>query len=297
MEARRFEQAEEAFRKALDLRPHRNVAANSLNLGKACLAQKLYGAAVEALDQASAAGREEGEANIRKDALLLLGVAHLRRGRPAQAEQVLAEITDRAGWPGGRLPFDPKEIYRQAGALFLREGHPQQAKRCLTLSLRMAGSGREEAAKVMDICRRAGQEQMGRELTAAATAKGRPRLEELVAEAIGLVGRQEYAGAEDLYRRALDLEPDSGRVHFNLGKLYFRMERPRDGFNHLGLAVRWGLAARDWDLVLELAKVYQSLFRPAESRRLLEEILARLPDHRQAAQMLAALNREQRGAL
>lgn len=291
MQDKRFQQAEEAFVRALELRPTRNQAANNFNLGKARLAQGHHKEAAEAFRRAAEASLAEGDGQIRKDALLLWGTTHLREGRPDLAEQVWASMADPAGWPKGRPPVDLGELYRQTGALFLREGHRDSAGRSFMLSLRLGGGGEEGLRAVQDLCRKAGREELAQRAGQAIGRHEPGRLERLVAEAIALVGRSRYEQAEALYKQALEMAPDAGRVHYNLGKLYLRMERPKQAASQLDLAGRWGLAAGDRDLVMELIKVHRKLGRIAEARWLALELSERRPQDQQVAEVLAQLGR------
>ncbi len=297
MQAGRYAEAEESFIKALDLRPHRHVGSNRFNLGKARLAQGRWAEAVVDLRAAARAAAAEGDTPTATAAVFSMVEAHLERGYLDLAEEVLAEAVDPAAWPGETPPLAPAEIMARAGRLFLDRGHLGSARRSFIHSLNLAGADADALQAVQRWCEAAGHPEVGQAVAAAVTARRPSALEEIVSRAIALVRQQSYPEAETLYRQALDLAPDSGRVHFNLSKLYLRLNQSQAAGRHLGLATRWGLADADWDLVLETAKVFEGLGQAARARRVLQQVLERQPENREASRRLAQLNRRQAARL
>lgn len=297
MQDGQYAEAEEAFIKALDLRPHRHVGANRFNLGKARLAQGRWREAAVDLRAAAQSAAAEDDAPTAVEAVFSLAEAHLAAGRTDLAEEVLAEAIDPAAWPGRSLPLPAHEVMRRAGRLFLEAGHLGPARRSFILGLNAEGASSEAVRAVERWCAEKGHPEVGRDVAAAVSGRRASALEEMVSRAIAMVRDKNYGQAETLYHRALDLAPDSGRVHFNLAKLYLRLKQDERAARHLGLAARWGLNDSDWDLVQEAAKVHEGLGQAAQARLLLERVLDRQPDHAGAARLLSEFNRRQAARL
>ncbi|MFZ5586455.1 MAG: response regulator [Thermodesulfobacteriota bacterium] len=116
-----------------------------------------------------------------------------------------------------------------------------------------------------------------------------PAAEELCRQGLALVaaGRLEEAAAA--YGRGLELAPGSGRLWFNLAKLHLRQGRAERGRAELAAAVRLGLARRDWDLLVEAARLLDGLGRRSQAVVLLEKVLRLAPGQAEAAGLLREL--------
>ena len=98
---------------------------------------------------------------------------------------------------------------------------------------------------------------------------------------VQLVAARRYAEAEDTYQRGLDLDPSSGRLRYNLGKLQYRLGRQDEALRTLAQAARLGMQQGDWDLVGETARIFANLGLADEARTLLDQCLALQPGNPQ----------------
>ncbi len=178
----------DAFERAVALRPDSGVirsygADALLRAGRQDEARRQYEIALE------------GDANCRK-ALLGLGELALRRGSLDEAHGHLHRAA--------ALEFYDREVHAKLARLYRRLGDDAQAE--------------HEALLVKAYPKRGPlsdpiHAQMTRE---AVSSKARTN------QGLTLVARKQYADAEDEFRRALAVRPDSVRNHLNLGGVFLR---------------------------------------------------------------------------
>ena len=130
-----YAEAEDAFAKALALKPLRNPLENNLALGRSRMARGFYLRAVAPLENAVQAAGTKAD---RVDAYLLLGGANAHAGRIRQAERAFACLEDPALWDG-EPPFEPGHLRREVGGVYLRAGQMDKARDYLVASLCQGG--------------------------------------------------------------------------------------------------------------------------------------------------------------
>lgn len=118
-------------------------------------------------------------------------------------------------------PLNPERLYR-LGKLCLKQGDPQEAKKYLKeswhIGLHVPDNQRSEAAEAFLA---AGLEQAAEELFLQAIDAS-PRDAHLYNRlGVSLRRQQKHQQALESYQKALKLDPDNEKVHFNLGVLYF----------------------------------------------------------------------------
>ena len=285
-----YPQAERAFAKALELKPRQNRLGNHLYLGRSILAQGRYQEAAEVFRKAARIGREEGKTAQRLECLLLTAKAHALDREVERAETVLAQIADPSSWDGGIPPLSPSHLHRSAGALYLEAGLKDPAFRHLTTSLRLDLNDQDNLQEIRHICREHGVPQMAEEALRAAEASREAQVEAHSRRGLLLVSEGRYQEALEEYRRGLELSPHSARLHFNLARLFERMERREQALASMGTAVRLGLERRDWELVAEVIRFFQAYGRTGEARKLLRQALQAGPDHPQLRAAARELN-------
>jgi tetratricopeptide (TPR) repeat protein len=284
-----FAGAEAALAKALALKPRHHASDNNLILARSRLAQGRLEDALPALKEAARAGQAEDNLQNRLDALLLLGASYLRGGHVEEAEKVWAELEEPKFWPEGQPPFDPASWQRELGGIYLATGHEQQAMERFRESLALAPEDPANQEAMAQLCLSLGRPEV-MEQTLAQRAQGRRELVEVHSRrGLELVSAGRYAEAEAEYHKGLALDPDSGRLRFNLGKLQYRLGRQEEALSTLVQAARLGLQQSDWDLVGETARLFASLGRLSEAKALLNQCLALQPGNRHLAQVLEAL--------
>ncbi len=284
-----FAGAEAALAKALAMKPRHHASDNNLLLARSRLAQGRLMEALPALKEAAKAGQAEDNLQNRLDAMLLLGAAHLRAGQEEQAEKVWAELEDPRFWPEGQPPFSPASWQRELGGVYLATGHEEQAVERFLVSLALDPEDQANRQALGELCLDLGRpEVLQRALTAQAQER-RDLVEVHSRRGLELVAAGRYAEAEAEYQKGLALDPDSGRLRFNLGKLQYRLGRQEEALRTLVLAARLGLQQADWDLVAETARLFASLGRQGEARALVSQCLALDPGNRHLAQVLENL--------
>jgi tetratricopeptide (TPR) repeat protein len=281
--------AEAALAKALAMKPRHHASDNNLLLARSRLAQGRWEEALPALKEAAKAGQAEDNLQNRLDAMLLLGATHLRAGQAEQAEKVWAELEDPKFWPEGQTPFSPAQWQRELGGIYLATGHEAQAVDRFLTSLDLAPGDQANQEAVAELCQSLGRPEVMERTLAAQDQERRDMVEIHSRRGLGLVAAGRYDEAEDEYQEGLALDPDSGRLRFNLGKLQYRLGRQEEALRTLVLAARLGLQQRDWDLVGETARLFASLGRTGEAKALIGQCLALDPGNRYLAQVLEAL--------
>ena len=158
-----FTEAESAFQKAMALKPLRRRVANNLALGKTRLAQNRIEEAVQDFQRAYDPEALGGNSRDRLDAMLLAGQAYLRKGRDVSADHELNRIHLAQSWPGHELPFEPKQLHRESGGVYLCEGRETQARIQFMQSVLNDGRDPSNLMAIKEICRGLGRDDMAEE--------------------------------------------------------------------------------------------------------------------------------------
>lgn len=281
--------AEAALAKSLALKPRHHPSDKNLLLARSRLAQGRIAEALPAIQEAAKASQAEDNLQNRLDAMLLLGAAHLRSGRVEQAQKVWDELEDPRFWPEGAPPFSAADWQRELGGIYLATGHQEAALERFRQSLALAPGDQANQEAIAQLCQDQGRPELMEHTLAQQAGERRSQVEIHSRRGLELVAVGRYAQAEAEYQKGLALDPDSGRLRYNLGKLQYRLGRHEEALRTLVLAARLGLQQGDWDLVGETARLFASLGRPGEARALINQCLALQPGNRQLAAVLDAL--------
>jgi tetratricopeptide (TPR) repeat protein len=284
-----FSRAEDAFLKALDLKPRLHPVANRLHLGRARMAQGLWEEAAEALAEAAELGREESDAGGQLEALTLLATSWAQERETAKAEEALEHVMDPARWPDGRQPWSQRRFHREAGAVYMAAGREEPALRHLTAAIQLDPADEEHLARMQALC-----EEMGLPGLAGRAQERARREQEQAAEAcakrgLKLVSQGKLAEALAEYHRGLAMDPRSGRLHFNLGKLLQRLQDPQGALAAMISAARLGRERRDWELNVEVARFLAGRGHLRQAKSLLLEVLGHSPEMDRARQLLEGM--------
>jgi tetratricopeptide (TPR) repeat protein len=114
----------------------------------------------------------------------------------------------------------------------------------------------------------------------------------LLRDAGALSSSGKFGLAKSLYRRALEMAPDNGRIHFRLGCLYGHLGDHAAAFSHLQQAAR--LLPHSVDPPMATGDLHASLDRWDEAAVSFEEILRIDPRNKQARLKLIESRRHQR---
>ncbi|MGD9123974.1 MAG: tetratricopeptide repeat protein [Desulfarculaceae bacterium] len=289
-ELSQYPEAEAAYAKALSLKPRTNLATNSLALAKARLGQGLYEEAMQALERAMTGS---GDAVQTVEAMLLAGAAHLHFGSPEKAAEVFNRMQEGSLWPGGKPPFAPHHLHREVGAIYLEAGEEEAARELFTASLNMDFNDEDNHSALRQICDSLGREGLAAEVAVQAEAVRDQTVDEITRRGLDLVGKGQYEAAKSEYLRGLEIDSKSGRLHFNLGKLLYRLKEEKESLRYMAQAARLGLMRKDWHLVVEVARFIAGVGHSGQAEGLLKQTLEKNPGLDAARDLLSEIRLKQ----
>ncbi len=256
----RFEEAEDAFRRAIDLAPE--LLAARQHLGRLYLQQQRSEQALEVLRDAADLGRLE------RDLAFWLATAELAAGNPDAAERQLRSSVER---------FDSVKALLELAKLQARRGERTEATQSLRRALELAPNSEEVLSGFARLSLAA------REPVPAIRA-----LEPLTlmhpsvsdhAHLLGVARLQigENDGAVEALQRALDLEPDRVRTLTALGLAFNNQKQFSEASEALGRALE--LRPENVEALAALAEAEEGLgeLQSAEEHAL--RALAKASDH------------------
>jgi tetratricopeptide (TPR) repeat protein len=249
-EVQRFMESEEAFRKALELKPHQHQVSNNLSVGKCCFKQGKFDESIEALQRAiSRSGPEQTEARL--EASLLQGRGYMRRGDPEEAKKIFRRLLDPRRWPAKVLPQAQHLIHREIGKAYLKEGDAYEASIHFKQSALHNLDDQGNIDNMVEFCNHNEYETLGQSLLENINEL---RTNVLKFSEIGmqLVNNGDYAGAEQAYDKGLELDPTAGRLYYNKAKLVYRLGKKDQCFEHMVKSLKFGLEKLDKELVEEV---------------------------------------------
>ena len=274
----KYAEAESAFLKAISLKPLRKPVANNVALGKSRLAQNRFEEAIRDFQRAYDPKASKGEDRDRLDAMLLAGQTYLRKGRDASAEEELNRMHTAQSWPELKIPFPAKLMHREAGGVYLCEGRETKARAQFMYSVLSDGRDAANQVAIKEICKGLGRDDLAQEdFGDVEAAKAAALVEAHSRRGLVLVSRGLLAEAESEYLQGLAIDPKSGRLRFNLGKLRFRLKRFEEGTADILQAARLGVVKGDWELVAEVARFFASTGQADKSVSLLRQVLSKKP--------------------
>jgi two-component system chemotaxis response regulator CheY len=271
-------EAEAAIQKAMALKPLRKQVSNNLALGKTRLAQKRSEEAIADFRQAYDPKSVGGSQRDRLDAMLLAGQTFLRKGRDIDADYEFRRMHLPHSWPQETIPFESKQLYREAGGVYLCEGRETQARTQFMYSVLNDGRDPVNLTAIKEICRGLGRDDLAAEdFGDVEAAKAAALVEAHSRQGLVLVSRGRLEEAEAEYLKGLAIDPHSGRLRFNLGKLRIRLKHFEQGNQDILEAARAGVIKGDWELVAEVARFFSSTGEEQKARTLLRQMLVKKP--------------------
>jgi two-component system chemotaxis response regulator CheY len=286
LELERYPEAESAFRKALKLKPMRHQMENHLQLGRALLGQGRHQEAAEALEHAAKeAAKQKCDVEC-VQAMILAGTALAQSGDLTAADAMFQRIQDPDNWSSGEPPWEPAYCERKIGEAFLQAGIESLAVRHFSVSLTMSQGG--EAA-IEQLCKDSGGPDLVEKLKQAKEVVQQERAEDCARRGLDLVAAGKLQEALAEYRRGLEVDPGSGRLYFNLGRLYYRMGEGGDALGAMISAARLGLERNDWELMVEAARFFASAGRLQQARNVLNVVQDQAPEYAPALELWQVL--------
>ncbi len=276
LELEQYPEAESAFRKALNLKPMHHQVENHLQLGRSLMGQGRNQEAAKALEHAASESLRQERKEDRLDALLLAGVALAQDGEIAAAEEMFGRIMDPEEWPEGKLPWEPGQFHRKVGQACLESGLENQAVRHLSSSLLLDGEGQSEVER---LCRNAGGAELMDQVRQETEAVQQERAEDCARRGLDLVAKGELHQAMAEYHHGLELDPESGRLYFNLGRLQARLGDGLGAQTAMVSAARMGLVRSDWELLVEVARYFASAGLDQQAIGILKTVQEQVPDY------------------
>lgn len=270
-----YPEAAEAMDRAVALKPHQHATANNLLLARALLAQDRFAPASQALGRAATADEPEA-ARDRVEAMLLTAHAHLRAGEPDRAERAFQKLSDGKAW-GGRPPCPPQQVEREIGLLYLAEGKDEQARAHLRAAVEMAPGDHENLAELSRLCVAQGRQDLAAEISHLAEERREAGVDHYSRSGLEHVARGRYPEALAEYAKGLQIDPRSGRLYYNMAKVYYRAGDRDESLRQVALAARHGLERGDWELVVEAARFLAAVGCVQQALGVLKQVQSRQP--------------------
>lgn len=287
LELDRYPEAESAFRKALKLKPLHHQMENHLQLGRALLGQDRHEEAAEILERAAAEALDQKRDDARLQAFVLAGTALAKGGQLSAAEKMFGRIQDPDSWAGSEPPWEPALFHRKVGEAYLNAGMYDKAVRHFSSSLILAEGGQPEIER---LCRESGGDELAERLQQGKEEVLQERSEDCARRGLELVAQGKYQEALAEYKRGLELDPGSGRLFFNLGRLQGRMGEGANALTSMVSAARNGLQRGDWELAVEVARFFASEGHMQQALSLLGKVQEYASDYRPARELWQALH-------
>lgn len=272
-------QADQALQRALAQDPALADGPEGLLAARCDLALGRPAKAVQALRRLA---RLADEPRLKVEAMLMLAETHLSQDRPEQAEEVFERMAQADAWPGGQRPFALHRLHAVAAAAHLRQGRPQAAAELVAVSRLMAPDDTENLAWLDNLA----SQLAARPADAPAPPAALASAEEYGRRGLELAAQGLHDQALAQYRLGLAVEPEAGRLHFNVAKLRLRAGQNEAAAESLALARRHGLAQGDWELLERLAELLLAIGEAMAARKLLLDILELAPGRPTALALL-----------
>ncbi len=284
-----YAQAEEALARAMELEPTRDKVADNLRLAHARLGRGRLREAIELLDQVAAEAIDRPDPSERVEALMLKGGAQINLQDLPGARKTFADLKDPLFWPTGEVPFVLNHYHREVGGIYLRSGLHEEALEHFTTSILLNRNDKDNLDKLAALCEEAGAPQLVDAAQEQAARNLEQEVEQCSRRGLKLVAQSQFQAAMAEYRRGLALDPSSGRLYFNVGKLWHRLGQSEEAVRSMVYAAKLGVIRRDWELVVETARFFSVQGRVQQAKGLLAEALNREPGLESAKRLLAQL--------
>jgi len=286
-------QAEHAFVRSLELKPRHHALEKNLSLGRTVMAQGRWLDAVEPLKRAAELGRREGRGGEQLEAIMLTGTAYASARETGLAEETLASILEPETWADGVPPWDRQRYHRESGGIYLKAGRESPALRHFISSILLDPADQETLAAIRALCEEVGRGELAAQAVKDARAEAEQVAEECARRGLLLVSRGQLQAALAEYNRGLAIDPRSGRLKFNLGRLLERLEDRAGALAAMVEAARFGRARKDWELLVEVARFLAGRRHTQQARAILKDVLARRPEYLNALRLMDELCKDE----
>jgi tetratricopeptide (TPR) repeat protein len=211
------------------------------------------------------------------DPLHLLGLIRKQQGQNEEAERLLRASIDKAP--------DRPSFYANLGNLLSNIGRLGDAEEAYRKALALDNGFRPARIGLVRVLNHAGVHAAA-EQEANILLETNPRdAEALAALGAALGGQSRFTEAEAAYRRALEIAPDYGAAHHNLGAMLAKVERVEESLKELDLASDAGV--RGVEIDFNRASALMKLYRFEEGEELLAASLKSAPTYADAQKLLA----------
>ena len=268
LDENRFEEAESALRKAMELKPQVSVIPRKFRIAKCCLAQGKVDEGIEVLEEVVKSAKRD-QAQERLEASLLIGKSHLANGDVEKAVTMFERLIEPHTWPGKYMPEAKYNLLKTIGKVYLQTGNVHQASKYFYDSVLLNLDDQENIKDIGYYADSLGFPELGGAIEEKISDL-RSRVEACAEEGRVLVERGEYDAAHKAYDQGLRIDPNSGRLYFNKGRLFLRMDEMERCFIYMERALEFGLANRDAELVAKVAQTYLEQDNFPRTRRILE---------------------------
>ncbi len=266
---------------------------------------RALGQEAEALHEA----QQAFELNHDPDYGLYLAYLFILNNRPEEALQVLRQLrlTDRA------------HFYTLKGFAFQLLGEPDSAYLALRRAVALDPRNPKRLRDLARFCSQTGRTDEALAILKTLWHRGQASFQDLMALALLLADREEYARADSVFRelyardstnalvlnnwgytlaewgqhldlarrlleRALQLDPDNPIYLDSMGWIYYRLGRFRLARHYVERALQLG--ARDPDILEHMGDILKALGYPEQAQRYWQEALQRAPDNARLRQKL-----------
>jgi tetratricopeptide (TPR) repeat protein len=289
MELERYPEAESAYRKAIKLKPLQHQVENNMQLGRALMGQGRHQEAAEAFNYAARESASNERKEDRLEAILSAGVALSHDGEFAAAEEMFGRIMDPEEWPEGKVPWEADLFHRMVGKACLEAGLENQAVRHLSSSILIDGDNQSEVDR---LCVEAGGVDLIERVRQETETVQQERAEDCARRGLELVAEGNLHQAMAEYHRGLDLDPASGRLYFNLGRLQERLGDRPGALSAMSSAARLGITREDWELLVEVARYFASTGHGEQALGVLSTVQKKVPAYEPAQELWQYLKEE-----
>lgn len=257
MQLGQLDKAQLALEAALELRPCRNAAGNYLFLARALAGQSKYEDAARCLAQAAGLSRQEENNGLTLEVMLELGQLYLQTNQITEAENLFWSLYEPSVWLFEEKPVTDEELALAIGKICLQNQAWDLARWQLAWCEEHSGYEQSIVEQIEQICREAGAPTLMQQAREDLAQWRQQQVEDLCREGLTLVSMGELEEAEACYRQGLNVDPESGRLYFNLAKLEYRLGRQDMWRQSLKQAVRLGRKNNDLELLDEALRFMQ----------------------------------------
>lgn len=215
----RYVEAAENFKRTLQLSPEHSLS--SYYLGQILLQRNDLPKAVEYFERAL----RTGKAKAPIDVYFQLGKTYLVQGNFEAGIRVLEQTAS--------LNVKDDRVYTQLGKAYMKTGRKQEAEKALARSKELRDYQREATSLLLRCSEYLKSREMDKALEIYNWALKTEDIDDLVALGINFSQSGIYEQAEQLFRKAIRIAPESFEANYNLGLVFLQTQRFDDAQERL----------------------------------------------------------------